>query len=106
MIVDEIAIDSEKGDNISELRAMIAKHAVMLRFMGDPFPQTWQKTRQAVAALNPPNKPKKTAAHRHTTASNPFAKKTTLPTKTRCSRWRPCSCTISAGLPITGIATA
>ena len=53
MIVDELAIDSELGDNIPELRAMIARHAAKLRFMGDPFPLTWQKARQAVAALNP-----------------------------------------------------
>ena len=53
MIVDELAIDSELGDNIPELRAMIARHASKLRFMGDPFPLTWQKARQAVAALNP-----------------------------------------------------
>jgi Leucine-rich repeat (LRR) protein/GTPase SAR1 family protein len=53
MIVDEIAIDSEKGNNITELRDMIAKHAAGLRFMGDPFPEKWQKARAAVAALNP-----------------------------------------------------
>ena len=61
MIVDEIAIDSETGNNIAELRAMIARHAATLRFMGDPFPIKWQKARAAVAALNPMAGPKKVA---------------------------------------------
>ena len=58
MIVDEIAIDSVTGDNIPELRAMIARHAATLRFMGDPFPVSWSNARQAVAALNPAGQPK------------------------------------------------
>ena len=61
MIVDEIAIDSETGDNVPELRATIAKHAAGLRFMGDPFPGRWQQARAAVAALNSPDKPKQVA---------------------------------------------
>ena len=63
MIVDEIAIDSELGDNIAQLRAIIARHAAGMRFMGDPFPVSWQAARAAVATLNPPNKPKKRAAY-------------------------------------------
>ena len=60
MIVDEIAIDSELGQGFEELRAMIAKHAAGLRFMGDAFPVSWQKARGAVAALNPDGQKKQT----------------------------------------------
>ena len=60
MIVDEIAIDSELGYNIPELRAMIAKHAAALHFMGELFPVRWKKAREAVASLNPPGRPHQT----------------------------------------------
>ena len=63
MIVDRIAIESAKGpegDNIPELKAMIAKHAATLPQMGQPFPVAWAKARDAVSALNPPGKAKTT----------------------------------------------
>ena len=51
MIVDEIAIDSERGHNIEALRAMIARHAAQLPEMGQPVNERWAEARKAVLAL-------------------------------------------------------
>ncbi len=45
MIVDEISIDSDRGDNIQELRGMIAAHAAALPTMGEPFSPAWRAAR-------------------------------------------------------------
>jgi Leucine-rich repeat (LRR) protein/GTPase SAR1 family protein len=52
MILDEIAIDSKLGDNVNELRQMLAKHAATLPYMGESFPESWKKSRDAIATLN------------------------------------------------------
>ena len=61
MIVDEIAIDSNRkadgsdGDKIPELRELIAKHASGLPRMGEQFPAKWKAAREAVEKLKKKN---------------------------------------------------
>lgn len=43
LVVDQIEVDSQTGHNIDVLKSLIAKHAVGLPRMGDPFPTQWQK---------------------------------------------------------------